>query len=253
MCINLSDITNIKKEVLTNFDTHQPKKLRKTLALFMRDSLVSDEEKLDMLGELTIKDSEYFMETVYPSFPSLYGKTTIPELIETDEYMLKKYCFPEGEDIKTTFVGNVMDKKTTTSGRIYLTNYRIIVCGFQMTRSAQKKVQVGGPSLTGMLVRSGITRHRKAIRKAITKAFHKDLTGMNLGEWGYYFPIHNAFNSIRSKKKVSYAIKVETEKKTMTLRIHVTPTRVKKQPKDEFQEQKEYALNQVEDLLKQYQ
>ena len=249
----MSNITDVKSQILSAFDNRLPKKFRKPLALFLRDPLVPREEKLDFLGALSLKDSEYFMETIYPGIPYQFGKLTILELIEMDEHMLKKYCFMEGEDIKTVFIGSILDKKTTTSGRIFLTNYRIIVCGTQITRSAQKKVQVGGPSLTGMLVRSGITRHRKAIKKAITKGFRKDLTGMNLGEWGYYFPVHNAFNSIRSKKKVSYAVKVETEKKTMTLRIHVTPTRLKKQPKDEFQEQKEYALNQLEDLIKQYQ
>ena len=249
----MSNITDVKSQILSAFDNRLHKKFRKPLALFLRDPLVPREEKLDFLGALSLKDSEYFMETIYPGIIYQFGKLTILELIEMDEHMLKKYCFMEGEDIKTVFIGSILDKKTTTSGRIFLTNYRIIVCGTQMTRSAQKKVQVGGPSLTGMLVRSGITRHRKAIRKAITKAFHKELAERNLGEWGYYFPIYNARDIFREKKLIRYAIGVETEKKKITLRIRVIPSRVKKQPKEEFQEQKEDALNQVEELLKQYQ
>ena len=236
---------------MSHFDNRETKQLRKPFNSFISDYYISYEQKLDLLGELTIKDSEYFIETIYPGIDNRLKSTTITGLIKRDEHMLKKYCFLEGEDIKTTFIGTIMDKKTTTSGRIHLTNYRILACGVQITRSAQK--QVGRSSIVGALVRSGITHHRKAIRKAINKAFRNDLDEWNLGEWGYYFPIYNARNIKRGNKSVSYAIDVETEKKPITLKITITPTRVKKQPKDQFQEQKEEVLNQVEDLLKQYQ
>lgn len=249
----MSDINGLKNTIMTLFDTHQTKKLRKPLASFLRDPLNSYEQKLELLGELTLKDSEYFMEAIYPGTHYQFGSTTTRGAIKRDEHMLKKYCFLEGEEIKTVFIGSIMDKKTATSGRIFLTNFRILVCGNQTTRSAQKKVQVGKPSLTGMLIRSGITHHRKAIRKAITKAFRKDLKEWNLGEWGYYFPIYNAKNMKRGKNAVSYNIDVETEKKTITLKIQVTPSRLKRQTKEEFQEHKDTVLNQVEDLLKQYQ
>ena len=248
----MSDNNVLTNTLRSQFDNRQSKQLRKTLTLMWKDPLISHEQKLDLLGELTIKNSEYFMETLYPVLQTRRG-ATIPEKIKTDEYMLEKYCFLEGEDIKTTFFGKIADKKTVTTGIIYLTNYRILVCGVQITRSAQQKVQTGRPSLVGILVRSGITQHRKAIRKAITKAFRKDLTEWTLGEWGYYFPIYNVRNIKRGKNSVSYVIDVETEIKTITLKIRITPLRVKKQPKEKFQEQKEYALSQVEDLLKQYQ
>ncbi len=253
MCKNLSDITNVQDLILSNFDSRLSKKLRKPLASFIKDPLVSLEQKLDFLGQLTQKDSEYFMEVIYPNVQNLLGNAPIPELIKMNEYMLKKYCFLEGENIITSFIGDVDEKKTTTKGIIFLTNYRLIVCGFQSTRSAQKKVRVGGPSLTGMLVRSGITHHRKAITKAITKAFRKDLTEWNIGEWGYYFPIYKARKLNRSNNMLTYVVDIETEKKPISLRIYIMPTRLKKQPKAEFKEQKEYALKQVEDLVKQYQ
>jgi len=223
----------------------------RSLATLWKDTRVSLEQKLDLLGELTIKDSEYFMEKVYPGVQIHFWGTPILELIKMDEYMLEKYCCLEGEDIKTVFNGSIADKKTTTSGRIYLTNYRIIVCGNQVVRSAQNPVFRTG--IVETLIRSGISHHRKAIRKAITKAFRKDLAEWNLGEWGYYFPIYNVKNIKRVKKSIIYVIDVETEKKTKTLKITITPLKVKKQPKYEFQEQREDVLNQVEDLLKQYQ
>jgi len=249
----VSDITGYKNTIMTFFDNRQTMKMSRALGTLWKDPLIPFEQKLDFLGELTIKDSEYFMEKVYPGIQIQNRRAPISEINKMDEYMFKNYCSLAGEEIKTMFHGNVADKKTVTSGRIYLTNYRILVCGNQVVRSAQKKVQVGRPSLVGALVRSGVTHHRKAIRKAINKAFRKDLEEWNLGEWGYYFPIYNVRNIKRGKKSVSYAIDVETEKKPISLGITVTPLRLKKQPKVEFQEQKEGLLDQVEDLLKQYQ
>ena len=247
----MSDINGLKNTIMTLFDNRQAVKMGRALGTMWKDPQIPFEQKLDFLGELTIKDSEYFMEKVYPGVHVLTRRAPISEINKMDEYMFKNYCSLAGEEIITMFHGNVADKKTVTSGRIYLTNFRILVCGNQITRSAQK--QVGRSSLVGALVRSGVTHHRKAIRKAITKAFRKDLAEWNLGEWGYYFPIYNARNVKRGKKSVSYAIDVETEKKPITLGITVTPQRLKKQPKPEFQEQKEGLLNQVEDLLKKYQ
>ena len=226
-------------------------KFGRSFAKIWQDPQIAFEQKLDLLGELTLRNSEYFIEKVYQGIQFQFRKTPLPELIEIDEYMLKKYCFLDGEDIKTVFYGIIADKKTTTTGRIFLTNYRILACGSQITRSAQK--QVGRSSLVGALVRSGVTHHRKAIRKAINRAFRQDLAEWNIGEWGYYFPVYNAKNLKRGKKSISYAIDVETEKKPLTLGITITPLRIKKQDKVEFEEQKGYVLNQIEELLKQYQ
>ena len=255
----LSDITEIKNVIISYFDNHQNKKLVRTFNKLFQDPQFSFEQKLDILGDLTVKDSEYFMDKIYPSIQSLYKKWSLPELIKMDEYMLKNYCFLEGEDTITTFYGSIVDKKTTTSGRIYLTNFRILACGPQVQKSAGRGTSRPTGLLTGAIagISAGISAarnaYRKAIRKGIAKTLRKDIEEWNIGEWGYYFPIYNAKKIKRSKKSVSYTIDVETEKKTISLRITISPKRMKKQPNPEFQEQKKYGLNQVEELLKQYQ
>lgn len=262
----MSDLTELKKDLISSFGNHDLMNWTSTLGMIWNDPSFSLEQKLDILGELTVKDSEYFMEQLYPfrpkdpRHPVNIGSLTLFQffnspyhvLIEMEEYILKNYCFLEGEDIKTVIYGTVGDKKTVTIGRIYLTNYRIIVSGSQTVQSAQPQIRVR-QSITSVLVRSGITRYRKAIRKAITEAFRKDLTEWNIGEWGHYFPIYNAKNIRRGKSSVSYAIDVETEKNRINLKITIFPRKLKGQSKKEFQEQKENALNQIEDLLKHYQ
>lgn len=258
----MSDITELKKTLFSYYDNHQTIEMSKSLSMIWSDPSFSLDQKLDILGELTSRDPEYFMENIYPYRSTPYpkpGAVTLykfiaaqhHELVKLEEYILKNYCFLEGEDIKTVFHGTLGYKKTVTLGRIYLTNYRLIVSGEQTVRSAQS--QMGRSSIVSVLVRSGITRHRKAINRAILKAFRKDLTGRDIGEWGYYVPIHNAKNIKRKKDSVSYAIDLETEKKPITLKITIFPRKLKRQPKGEFQEQRENALNQIEDLLKHYQ
>ncbi|MFW9930421.1 MAG: hypothetical protein ACFFD1_13585 [Candidatus Thorarchaeota archaeon] len=259
----MGDITELKNSLFSYFDNRQTMQMTNTLSMIWNDPSVSLEEKLDVLGELTSRDSEYFMEKIYPyktiSYKDLrsgsvplyqFLSNTFQGLIDMEKYILNNYCFLEGEEIISIINGVLADKKTVTLGRIYLTNYRIIVSGKQTVRSAQSGMRQG---IVETLIRSGVTRHRKAVRKAITQAFRKDLKEWNIGEWGYYFPIYKARNIKRGKNSISYAIDVETEKKPINLKIKITPQKLSGQPKRDFQEQKIEALSQIEDLLSHYQ
>jgi len=103
------------------------------------------------------------------------------------------------------------------------------------------------------LVRSGITSHRKAVRKAITLALKKDISVWNVAEWGYYFPIYNALNIKKTKNNISYSIIVKTEKKPIKLRITISPKRHKSVVKESFQKNKEFILSEIEKKLREYQ
>ena len=259
----MSDLTELKKDLISSFGNHDLMNWSSTLGMIWNDPSFSLEQKLDILGELTVKDSEYFMEQLYP-FRSRHvrdinlGSLTLFQffnspyhvLIEMEEYILKNYCFLEGEEIKTVIYGTLKDKKTVTLGRIYLTNYRIIISGKQTVQSSQGQFRQG---IVETLIRSGITSNRKAIRKAITNTFRKDLLEWNIGEWGYYFPVYNAKNLKRGKNSISYSIDVETEKKLINLKIKIIHRKLDQQTKKEFKEQKEHALNEINDLLEHYQ
>lgn len=253
----MSDINQIRNDLLSNIDAKKGMKVVKGLRDLLKNSDIPFKDAYDLVGEVIQKDSDYFMDKIYQSVQIQLRKFSLSKLIEMDEYILKNFCFLEDEDIIATFYGTIFDKKTSTVGRIFLTNYRIILSGKQEVRSAQKSMRVGRPSLIGMAVgaaiRSGFTAHRKAIRRAITLALRKDITAWNLAEWGYYFPLHNAMGINRTKKNISYSITIETEKKPITFKITIVPLRVKTQNKQEFAEQKDYILSQIEQLLKKYQ
>jgi hypothetical protein len=104
-----------------------------------------------------------------------------------------------------------------------------------------------------MVIRSGITRHRKAVQRAIVRAFHKDLKDWDLPEWGYYYPIYHARKIKGSNKAVSYTVDVETEKKAVSISITITPLRLKTQSKDEFAQYRDHIINTIGQKLTDYQ
>lgn len=245
-------MSDLKADIKFNFDAKKGIKTAKGLKRCFVGGELPFDETLDLIGELMKMDNIYFMEKIYPSLRYMGGHFTNQQWVDIDKHMLEKYCLIQGEKILTIDYANVAEKKVNTSGRIFVTNYRIIVCGQQVVRSAQKTVQVK-PRLMGSLVRSGITHKRKALRKAITKALSGEISNFDIVEWGYFFPISNAQKINRTPKMISYIVNIETEKKTQKMSLKITPTRLKKQPKPEFLEQSQKLLDQIEQLLHQHQ
>jgi hypothetical protein len=112
---------------------------------------LSPPQQADFYVELSKRNPDYFMDHIYPNLQFASKFTTAEEIDEMNEYVLKKYCLLEGEEILATFYGTISEKKTTSTGKIHFTNYRLISLGRQITRSAQKQVQVGRPSIAKLL------------------------------------------------------------------------------------------------------
>lgn len=244
----MSDIDELKKELLTHFDNQKVLKFFKTFGRFYKAANLSLEEQTEFYVELSRRNPEIFMEKFFPGSMMPQNSQTLNDNDKMHLYVLHKYGILEGEEILTQFFGSVYEKKTASSGLIVLTNFRLISFGRQVTRSAQRQVQVK-PRLGSMLVRSAITRHRKNIQKAIMRSFHKDLKEWNVVEWGYYYPIFNVKKFKRGKKSISYTTEVETEKKPESIEITITPLRAKNQPKGEFAEEQQNILNLIEQKL----
>ena len=244
----MSDIDELKKEVLTHFDNQKIFKFPKALGRFYIAANLSFEEQADFYVELSRRNPEIFMKKFFPASMMLLNSQMLNDNTKLHLYVLHKYGLLEGEEIITQFFGSVYEKKTASSGLSVLTNFRLISFGMQVTRSAQKKVTVK-PRLGGMLVRSAITRHRKNVQKAIMRSFRKDLKEWNVVEWGYNYPIYNVKKFKRGNKSISYTTEVETEKKIESIQIKITPLRTKKQPKGEFAEEQQKILNILEQKL----
>ena len=238
----MNEMSDVKSDIKFYFDAKKGPKTVRRLTRCIKNKELPFEELLDFIGELMRMDNIYFMEKIYPIL-----HLDQPGF-DVDKFMLEKFCMIPGEKFLTIGNANINEKKTLTSGRIFVTNYRIIMCGFQVVRSAQATVKTR-PHLIGSIMRSGLTHKRKALRKAITKALSSEISNFDIVEWGYYFPISYAQNIKRTDKMISYLVKIETEKKNIKMKLKITPKKLKKQPKLEFQQQGRKLLDQIEQLL----
>ena len=249
----MSDINDLKNDVYLHFDNQKNMKFYKALGNYIMLAQLSPQQQADFYVELSKRNPDHFMDHVYPNLQFASKYRPAGEIDEINDYVLKKYCLLDGEEILTTFYGTVSEKKTVSTGKIHLTNYRLISLGRQITKSAQKQMYGRPPSITSMLIRSGITRHRKAVQRAIVRTFHKDLKEWDLPEWGYYYPIYHARKIKGSKKAVSYTVDVETEKKAISVNITIAPSRLRTQSKDEFAEYSDQIINTIGQKLAEYQ
>mgnify|MGYP006286419143 CR=1 FL=1 len=245
------------KELFYYFESKKAKKVAKWLGNNFKTQSIPLTDLLNLVVELLKRDDIYFNENVYPRFYKALGrKVPYQQLVDIDRYILENYSLIQGERILNIISGNVTDKKTTTSGRIFLTNYRMIVCGTQQVRSAQKQFRTGGVSMVGMVVgasiRSSITRKRKNIRASINRALRGSLQDFDVLEWGYFFPVTGAYKIKPKKSSISYRVDIETEKKPEKLPIRVNPNRFRSQAKPEFRSERESFLNNLNNLLHEF-
>ncbi|MFX1391799.1 MAG: hypothetical protein ACFE9Z_17175 [Promethearchaeota archaeon] len=127
------------------------------------------EDKYDIIEELTKKAPEFFMKKIYPYLLNNPKRFIIDfEVLDTfdmDRYIINNYCLFEGEEILTYFVG-INHFKTTKSvefiGRIYLTNYRLILSG------CIKQTQMIVFDILANLIKASIYARRRVMRDTLS-------------------------------------------------------------------------------------
>lgn len=195
-------------------------------------------EVYDIIGELTKKDPNFFMVKIYPRLYKFLVKRHNKNYIKwwenrdinnIDWYILGKYCLYEGEKIILRFLGHI--SPYDMSGLVYLTNYRIILNGIKPLPIAFSYAQ--------LLINASIRAIGRGMRSKIAKHIRKEISEVNVGEWGYPVPLFNAFDIRNDNKKITFIIK--TEKKNIQFKI-----RPEKKHKEDI-------LSQIENLLLEYQ
>lgn len=191
-------------------------------------------------------DMDGFMEKGYPAM-IMKGRKVPPEKwMEMEMVFLDKHVLVPGEQIASAFPGAIGDNWAVYSGRIYLTNVRLISCGFKLLRAI-------GNSLVGLIVVEVI----RSIRNSVTKAIQQTLAAqaaVNVVTLGYMFPIHGCYDIMRGDRNISYKNDISYEKgdkiKTETMRVTITPGRFQSVEKQHFKDVERPAiLNNVNALL----
>ncbi|HEC38897.1 hypothetical protein LCGC14_1181560 [marine sediment metagenome] len=209
-------------EFLPEIESQNDKQLIKDLTKIIM-GMTPKLEMLDILGSISKKDPEFFMNKIYPKvWPMIvkkyHGKMTSrpiwfqsKELSEINEFILTKYCFFEGEKLITRLTGQVYP--VNIGGFIYLTNYRIFAIGNPVKSVSTPSFSSRfGINLLEGIVRMSINLHRKILKKNFAKLFHKELISSNLGEWGYSIPIFGATEITKTSKNITYSIIIDNKR-----------------------------------------
>ena len=103
-------------------ENKKSRKLIKQIGFLIKNSGMPFEQICDIIGELIKRDSDYFMDHIFQPVLRRIRKSPYQFLVDMDLYILKKFCFLQGEEILLVFYGSVLEKKVSTTGRLYLTN-----------------------------------------------------------------------------------------------------------------------------------
>ena len=249
----MSLIDQKRDELMYLFQGQKAKTLGKELASILNSGQLDFYQFGDFLTEFIRADAEFFTEKVYNIFARA-SKIAFGDLVALDQYIIEKYCLMDGEQILKIISGSVNEKKMVSSGRLFLTNFRLIICGSQQARSAQRSYHSGSAlsMIAGSAIRGVVTSQRKNIRKAINRALSKETSAFNVLEWGYVYPVTNALKIKRTKSSIAYTIILDTEKRSVKLNLNVVPSRVRKEDKMEFQARKVDFLDELEKVLHHY-
>ncbi|MFX1554884.1 MAG: hypothetical protein ACFFBV_13220 [Promethearchaeota archaeon] len=203
--VEIEDFIESKKNELTDsIKSDRPKRI---LDIYKEvRHKVSDINKFyDFVGESFAMNPDFFMTR----FSKIYNKNiesllNMQELIEMEESILRKYSLYQGEEIKASCKGEIGIGSGKMVGRMFLTNYRILLQG----RSKSK----GVPGLTIGILDVPLL---KAMQKRIVKKMQErmsDLTSEELPCFGNQYPMFGVYKMKLKGKSVHYKAKVGNKK-----------------------------------------
>lgn len=218
----------------------------------------------NIVGELLLEDSEFFMEKCY-----IYFFKKIMKLLPIEEmskYILEKFCFSDEEKIITSFKGRLSVKNFILEGCIFLTNFRVFMIGvmpeYYKNDSIKDRVlkELGiwkfkDEILGSFSGRSPFEKRAKWLRdeKFRQKQLQKDSDEIYRQNFGYQYPIMNAYDIRRSASEIEYRVDLENLKnqksKYFKFRIKIKPKKEKKENPREFEIKKDKNLSIIEKTL----
>jgi len=213
---------------------------------------VNFEEFCGILGDLALTNLEFFMQYCYGGIQgNLVKAMTADQRIAMDKLVVERFCLFQGEFILASWTGMISQKKQQCSGRIFLTNYRLICTGQLMAKSSNT---AGGPkSLLSLGVELGREARRQAVVKSIRRALSSNLEAFDERSFGTQFPITDTYNIKKKKDSIGYSVDLEYDKKgkqkQMTLILNLSVYREKGEDKIAAKQRQANITNIVEETL----
>jgi hypothetical protein len=237
-------LDSIRNELFMHAQTNNGRKVKKTLKEAFK--LFVPMEKIavyDMIGQLALNNPDLLKECFNDLQRPINKNFFIHEMFEMDRYILEKYCLYPGEFIVDQGWGTLNQKKTYTTGRMYITQFRVIVCGVEV------EMQSSGRGLLGIVVAGVINAINKSIITTIKQQLRQQFSGGVRGDYGNYIPIYGAYDIKTKEKSIKWKVNIQYDKngkmKSHTVDVTINPTREKKQPKEEFKVKRAQLLNVI--------
>ncbi|MHA2398141.1 MAG: hypothetical protein ACXADU_04540 [Promethearchaeota archaeon] len=121
---------DIKRELNSLMEENDPETLKEFLERNTKKHKINLSDYEDIIERLFLNDPEYFMCFYYPSIHPLIKDFFLEQQVyEIERKIFQKLSLFEGEQILTDFNGEISIPDNSVDGRIYLTNYRIVVHG----------------------------------------------------------------------------------------------------------------------------
>lgn len=158
----------------------------------------------DFVGRTFLDNTEFYSSKFFKVYNKKISKYLNPnELFEMEQYILKNYCLYQNEKIITSFNGEIGVGSGKMVGRIYITNFRIILQG----SSKSKGVPMVTQSLAGMAI-------AKSIQRSIIRSLQQklsELTTVELPCFGNQYPMFGLEKIKLKGRQVNYRVFLETQ------------------------------------------
>lgn len=185
----------------------------------------------DLLVDLALTYPDLFIEKIYIALQFKARKSISQEIMyELDKYIVQNYCLMEGEILVDLFLGSLRETYNhINNGRIFLTNFRIIACGYPLITGTTSSF--GPKSFTAIGRDFAHAKKGEALRKSMNKSIKE----LDVITYGNYYPIRNARKIKKGKSHVSYKV---------NMNVKITPSKLIKD-----RTRKEEILSNIEKLL----
>ena len=208
--MNETFLDNKKSEISNLIKNNASGKIMKIVKEVFRKVGDSD-EFAEFVGQIFLIDPDFFFDKFAPIYyKNILKLLTSKQLFEMEEYILEKFSLYQNENILVSFSGEIAKGDGKMKGRIYLTNYRIIVQGIN-------KSMVRMTSVTKSIVDKVLlypitkTKHKRFIKKL--RVIMDQITITELPCFGYQYPTFG-LQKIRVNNygnKIVYTVRLETE------------------------------------------
>jgi len=171
-------------------------------------------------GDILLKNPDLFNIKFSKSYNSGIAKFLTPDQsAKMEKFILENYCLYQNERIITYFKGIFIFRSRQIKGRIYVSNFRVIVLGTILVEEESDSMWLFAPfwALTFELIEKIDSRIQKRAIDNINQS-------KSLPRFGFEFPIWNPKNISYNQRSIGFTSILTHQKRKKEIPIIIQPT-----------------------------